>query len=194
MSRQNIPDSFLSLLKQFGELPDKAVTDIEERIQLFELPKKHLLVKKGSVCNCMYFISKGMARNFYEEDGKEMTTDIVLEGELLVSFSSFITRHPSRESIEMLENSVLQAIHYDDLQYLYLTYPVLERIGRLIAEHYYISLSAKNYRYKFSSAAERYEQLFRSKIEIVKRAPIGVIASYLGMSIETLSRIRSKQD
>jgi uncharacterized lipoprotein YddW (UPF0748 family) len=70
----------------------------------------------------------------------------------------------------------------------------MERTGRMIAEHYYNSLTAKNYRLKFSNTTERYEQLFNTKIEIVKRVPIGIIASYLGMSIETLSRIRSKQD
>ncbi len=98
------------------------------------------------------------------------------------------------ETIELLEESILYAIHYDDLQQLYETYPVMERTGRMIAEHYYNSLAVKSYRLKFSNTTERYEHLFNTKIEIVKRVPIGIIASYLGMSIETLSRIRSKQD
>ena len=133
-----------------------------------------------------------MARNFFEEDDKELTNDIVLEGELLVSFSSFISRNASLETIELLEDCVLYAIHYDDLQTLYNTFPIMERIGRMIAEHHYNSLAMRSYRLKFSNSSERYQYLFENKIEIVKRAPLGVIASYLGMTIENLSRIRGK--
>jgi len=186
--------SVISFLSQFTELTENAILAIENKVQKMELPKKHILLKKGKVCNYFYFVEKGLARNFFEEDGRELTNDIVLEGELLISFSSFISRQPSMETIELLEDSVLYAIHYDDLQQLYKTYPALEHTGRMIAEHYYNSLSTKNYRLKFSNTTERYEHLFNTKIEIVKRVPIGIIASYLGMSIETLSRIRSKQD
>ncbi len=191
---QNQHHSFYTFLSQFGTLPVEVITAIEQVLQYLEYPKKHILLKKGKPCNYLYFIEKGLARNFFEEDNKELTNDIVLEGELLVSFASFISRQPSMETIELLEDSVLYAIHYDDLQKLYTTYPLMERTGRMIAEHYYNSLTAKNYRLKFSNTTERYEQLFNTKIEIVKRVPIGIIASYLGMSIETLSRIRSKQD
>lgn len=188
------PISFISFLKQFGDLPDDVVTVLEKKTERLELPKKHILLKKGKVCNHLYFIEKGLARNFFEEDNKELTNDITIEGELLVSFSSFITRKPSLETIELLEDSVLCALHYDDLQILYKSFPVMDHIGRMIAEYNYNSLVIKNYRLKFNTATERYEALFRTKIEIIKRVPIGIIASYLGMSIETLSRIRSKQD
>jgi CRP-like cAMP-binding protein len=186
--------SFISFLEQFGDLPNGLVIAIEQVLQKMEFPKKHILLKKGKVCNHLYFIEKGLARNFFEEEDKELTNDIVLEGELLVSFSSFISREPSVETIELLEDSVLFAIHYSDLQKLYKNFPVMEHIGRMIAEHHYNTLAMKSYRLKFSNSTERYQYLFEHKIEIVKRVPIGIIASYLGMSIETLSRIRSKQD
>lgn len=186
--------SFISFLTQFGDLPSTIIAAIENKVQKMELPKKHILLKKGKVCNYLYFVQKGLARNFFEEENKELTNDIMIEGELLVSFSSFISRQPSIETIELLEDSILYAIHYDDLQTLYETYPMMERTGRMIAEHHYSSLAMKSYRLKFSNSTERYEALFNSKIEIIRRVPIGIIASYLGMSIETLSRIRSKQD
>lgn len=184
--------SFISFLEQFGDLPTDLVIAIEQVLQKMEFPKKHILLKKGKVCSHLYFIEKGLARNFFEEEDKELTNDIVLEGELLVSFSSFISRTASLETIELLEDSVLYAIQYDDLQTLYNTFPIMERIGRMIAEHHYNSLAMKTYRLKFSNSSERYQYLFKNKIEIVKRVPIGIIASYLGMSIETLSRIRGK--
>jgi len=184
--------SFISFLEQFGALPEDVSTAIERVMQSMEFPKKHILLKKGKVCNYLYFIQKGLARNYFEEENKELTNDIVLEGEILVSFSSFISRKPSIETIELLEDSILLAIHYDDLQNLYQQFPMMERFGRMIAEHHYNSLAMKSYRLKFSNSSERYQYLFENKIEIVKRVPIGIIASYLGMSIETLSRIRSK--
>jgi len=186
--------SFISFLSQFGSLPKEVIDAIERKLQRLEFSKKHILLKKGKVCHYLYFIEKGLARNYFEEDDKELTNDLVLEGELLVSFASFISRQPSMETIELLEDSVLYAIHYDDLQQLYQQFPIMERMGRLIAEHYYNSLAAKNYRLKFNNTTERYEHLFKTKIEIVRRVPIGIIASYLGMSIETLSRIRGKMD
>ena len=191
MSTNEYP-TFINFLKQFGELPDVVVATIDTKVQRMELPKKHILLKKGKVCNFLYFIEKGLARNFFEEDNKELTNDIILEGEILVSFSSFISRKPSLETIELLEDGVLCAIHYDDLQNLYQQFPIMERTGRMIAEHHYNSLAMKSYRLKFSNSSERYQYLFDNKIEIVKRVPIGIIASYLGMSIETLSRIRGK--
>lgn len=190
--KKTIPVSFVSFLSQFGELPDDIMTGIESKLHKMELPKKHILLRKGTICHYLYFIEKGLARNFFEEENKELTNDIVLEGELLVSFSSFVSKTPSLETIELLEDSVLYALHFNDLQNLYNSFPLMEHIGRMIAEHHYNSLAMRSYIMKFSSSAERYDYLFNKKIEIIRRAPIGIIASYLGMSIETLSRIRGK--
>ncbi len=185
---------FITLLKKYENLPEDLSLHIESLLGTFELPKKTILLKAGKVCDYLYFIEKGMARNYYTEEGKELTNDIVIEGELLVSFSSFSSREPSNETIELIEDCILHAIHYNDLQELYRSYPVMERIGRKMAEYHYNSLAARTYRLKFSSSAERYDYLFNNKIEIIRRAPIGIIASYLGMTFETLSRIRSNYD
>lgn len=186
--------SFISFLQQFGNLQEDVIIAIESVVQKMEFQKKHILLKKGKVCNYLCLIQKGLARNYFEDDDKELTNDIVLEGELLVSFSSFVSRKPSLETIELLEDSILYAIHHNDLQNLYHQFPIMEHIGRLIAEYHYNSLAMRSYRQKFSTSSERYQDLFKNKVEIIKRVPIGIIASYLGMSIETLSRIRSKQD
>ena len=186
--------SIISFLQNFSDLPIDVIDAIEKVTEKTELPKRHILLKKGKICNHLYFLEKGLVRNYFEEDDKELTNDITVDGAFVTSFSSFITQAPSVETIELLEDSILYAIHYDDLQHLYKTYPIMEHIGRLIAEYHYNSLAMKSYRLKFSNSAERYEALFNTKIEIIRRTPIGIIASYLGMSIETLSRIRSKQD
>ncbi|MBK9330716.1 MAG: Crp/Fnr family transcriptional regulator [Sphingobacteriales bacterium] len=193
MSKSN-KKSFSALLKKYEDLPEDLAIHIESLLETVELPRKTILLKAGKVCDYLYFMERGMARNYFTDEGKELTNDIVIEGELLVSFSSFISREPSNESIELIEDSILHAIHYNDLQELYRTYPIMERIGRKMAEYHYNSLASRTYRLKFSSSAERYDYLFKNKIEIIRRAPIGIIASYLGMTFETLSRIRSNYD
>ncbi len=173
-------------------MPESVCDTIETVLQKQEYPRKQLLLKKGQTCRHLYFIESGMARTYLLEEDREHTTDISLDGEILTVFSSFTARQPSLEYLELMEKSTLYAISYDQLQQFYQDFPALERTGRMIAEYYYNSLATKSYQIKFSSAKERYEQLIRTKPELVRRAPIGIIASYLGMSIETLSRIRSK--
>lgn len=186
--------SFISRLNQFEKLPEEVESDILSRLKKGNFHKRSFLMKPGQICEHFYYVEKGLARTFYINDGKEYTTDIFIDGEFLGEFSSFFSRTPSHQHIEMLEDSTLFYMHYDDLQALYSKYPIMERIGRLIAEYHYKSLSAHTYLLKFNTTAERYEHLFERKIEIIRRAPLGVIASYLGMSIENLSRIRRKVD
>lgn len=187
------PNALISFLQKFGKLPDEMAAAIEKQVEIQHLPKKTILHKAGRVCDQLWFLEKGLARNFSEEGEKEYTIDIVIDGELLTSFASFVSRVAATESIELLEDSTLYYISYKDLQALYIKFPLLERTGRLIAELRYISLASQTHRLRTMSSADRYNYLFENKAEIVKRTPIGVIASYLGMTIETLSRIRGKE-
>ncbi len=186
------PHSFTEYLAKFGNLSPELIQSIDKKIKVSVFAKKTILLKAGKVCEYLYFIEKGMARNFSEEGDKIFTNDIVLEGEILVSFASFVSKKPSVESIELLEDSTLSCLHYEDLQDLYTDFPELERIGRKIAEYHYNSLAIKTHQLRFYSSTQRYQYLFDTKIEIIKRAPLGIIASYLGMTIENLSRIRNK--
>lgn len=184
--------SFISKLNQFVQLPEEVELDILACVKKGNFHKRSFLLKPGQICEHFYFVEKGLARTFFISEGKEYTTDIFIDGEFLGEFSSFFSRTPSQQHIEMLEDSTLYYMNYDDLQALYSKHTIMERIGRLIAEHHYKSLSAHTYLLKFNTTAERYEHLFERKIEIIRRAPLGVIASYLGMSIENLSRIRRR--
>jgi CRP/FNR family transcriptional regulator, anaerobic regulatory protein len=186
-------NALIAFLHKFGEFPPEMATYIEGYIERQELPKKTLLLKAGRVCDQLWFLEKGLARNFSEVEGKIFTNDIVIDGELLTSFGSFISRQPTTDHIELLEDSILYHINYDALQALYRKFPPMERAGRLIAERNYVSLASQTQRLRTMSSAERYNYLFENKPEIVKRAPIGVIASYLGMTIETLSRVRGRE-
>ncbi|MCO5231448.1 MAG: Crp/Fnr family transcriptional regulator [Chitinophagales bacterium] len=185
---------FINTFKQFENVPEDVEQVVASKIHTNKYPKRTMLLNPGEVCDKLYFIIKGLARMYYVKDSKEYTTDIVIDNEFLVEFLSFVSQRPSIQYIELLEDSTIQHIEYDDLQELYKTFPIMERIGRLIAEYHYNSVSNHSYQLKFNSTIERYQYLFDKKIEIIRRAPLGVIASFLGMSIENLSRIRRKSE
>lgn len=182
----------LSYFDKFEKLPDDLLLELSQKMKRLELPKKTIILRKGHICDNLYFVEKGLARNYFIEDDKELTIDIIIDGELLVCFSSFVSRKPSNEQIELLEDSVIYSISYHELQELYRKYPIMERVGRLVAEHHILSMASQAYLLKFSNSETRYRKLVERKPTIILRAPIGIIASYLGMKIETLSRIRGK--
>jgi CRP-like cAMP-binding protein len=92
----------------------------------------------------------------------------------------------------LIEDSTLWGIAYDDLQQLYNTHPDIERFGRLANERYYVMLEDRFVSNHFKEARERYENLISHSPHIIQRVPLGYIASYLGITQETLSRIRNK--
>ena len=104
-----------------------------------------------------------------------------------------MSRKPGFENIEAIENSILYVITYDDLNNLYHNHPEFNYVGRLLTEKYYIDLMERTLCLQFQSAKESYDQLVKCQPYILQRASLGHIASYLGISQETLSRIRTKK-
>lgn len=157
-----------------------------------EFGKNHCCIKLNSKCDTLFFINKGALRGYHYEDGKEVTDWFAQEGEFATCFYAFISQKNSTEQIEVLEDSVLTPISFQQLQVLYDRFPVTERIGRLITENYYIKLEERLQNLKLKSAKERYSHLLESNPTLLNRASLGQIASYLGISQETLSRIRAE--
>ena len=114
-------------------------------------------------------------------------------GAIIVSVYSFFSRKPSFENIEVLEDSIVQSINWDQLQYLYKHYPEFNLIGRIITEQYYIKSEERVINLQTLDAKQRYDQLLLDHPGILQKASLGQIASYLSIKQETLSRIRAKQ-
>ena len=154
--------------------------------------KGRYLLRAGERCSDITFVEQGLVRGFWIDGDKEITTWMAIDGQFASSFLSFVTRTPSTESIVAVEPAVVVQIAYDDVQQLYLRFPETERMGRLITENYYIRLDTRFQGIQFKTARERYQQLLDTNPELVQRAPLGYIASWLGITQETLSRIRGK--
>jgi CRP-like cAMP-binding protein len=156
------------------------------------LAKGDYLLTEGQLCRHLYFVESGALRGYYNLDGKEVTHWFGFEKDFVTSFHSFITKEPAVENIQLIEGCVLWAISKDILTDLFNQYHEIERLVRVAYEKYYIRLEERFVNAQFKTASERYEQFLQHTPHIVERVPLGHIASYLGISQETLSRIRSK--
>lgn len=182
----------LNYIKKYHYLSEEAQLALEDCFEQVVLPKNEFLLSNGHVCRHLYFIEKGALRGFYNLDGKEITHWFSFENDFVTSFHSFITQQPAVESIQLLEGSILWSISKDTLFGLFNQYHEIERLVRIVYENYYIRLEERFVNAQFKTATERYESLLQQTPYILERVPLGHIASYLGISQETLSRIRSR--
>lgn len=180
----------VSKISEITNLSPEAVEWIEDNIDEFSYKKNDIILRDGKVCNYLYFVRSGMISSYYLMDGKEICNWLAIENDIATSYYSFISQKPSYEAIECIEDATIQAISYGKIQQMYTLFPETERAGRLILEEYYSRLEERLLSIQFKSAKERYNLLSENRPEIIKRAPLGRIASYLGMTQETLSRVR----
>lgn len=152
--------------------------------------KGDTILKEGIVCNALYFVEKGMVRQFYYKNKKDVTEHFSFEGRIVFCIESFLKQEPSRLIVEALENTTLYAIPHDALLGLMVRNQEMEMLYRKILEHVAISSQEHADSQRFENAAERYERLLKEKPEIILRAPMVHIASFLQMTPETLSRVR----
>ncbi len=182
----------LTHITRYHRLSAEAEKALQECFTEITLNKNELLLTQGNVCRHLYFLQKGALRGFYNLDGKEITHWFGFENDFVTSFHSFITGEPSVENIQLVESCILWAIAKETLADLFNRHHDIERLVRIIYEKYYIRLEERYVNAQFKSAKERYEELILQSPHILERVPLGFIASYLGISQETLSRIRSK--
>jgi CRP-like cAMP-binding protein len=165
---------------------------VQERFEQKSFVKGDHLVTEGKLCRYLYFIERGALRGYYNLDGKEITYWFGFEGDFVTSFHSFITHQPAVENVQLLEDTVVWAISKESLSSLLNEYHEVERLVRIIYEKYYLRLEERFVNAQFKSASERYKELLLQAPHFIERVPLGFIASYLGISQETLSRVRSK--
>lgn len=159
-----------------------------------KMQKGELLFPEGKVCSAMYYVDRGMVRQFYYKNGKDVTEHFSYEGRIVFCIESFLKQEPSRLFVEMLENSLLYAIPYEDLHVMMTHNSEIQMLYQKILEHALMSSQEHADSQRFENAAERYERLLTNKPEIILRAPMLHIASFLQMTPETLSRVRSAHD
>ena len=185
-------ESFFSYIGGFVRLGDESREALAAALQPMDLPKGHSLLRPGGICNHFYYIERGLTRTYYLKDGRDVTDWISTEGSIAVSIISFLTHEPDVRGIELLEPSFIWAVSHSDFERLCSKFHEIERLGRLLISAGIIQLQQRFDELHFATAHDRYSQLIAATPSLINRVPLGMIASYLGISQETLSRIRGQ--
>ncbi|MET3879215.1 Crp/Fnr family transcriptional regulator [Chitinophaga sp. OAE865] len=184
-------EALFTLLSQLGPISEDLKSQISARLQFANIKRKQTVLMRGRVCDHLFFVSKGLLRAYYEKDTEEITSWFMMENDFFVSVLSFFKRIKSYEAIEALEECELVYISYDDLMDLYATSLEFNIIGRKLTEHYYCKSEERLLAIRKQTAVEKMEFLMRNNPGLLERVPSKYIASYLGITQETFSRIKA---
>lgn len=150
------------------------------------------ILKEGQVCNKACFVIKGLARSYYINEGRDITSRFMDEGFIITSWISYYTQQPGNEFIEAMEETTLTCIDYKDIKNLYRDFPEFNIIGRKQSEYGFFLAEQRTQILRKHTAEEKYKFFLDNHPTLLQRVPLKNIATYLGMNEETLSRVRSK--
>ena len=178
------------IARRYVTLSKDALGKFAEILVPLKFKRGETPVKEGDVCDSLYYIEKGLTRQYYVKNGKEVTEHLEYEGGIVMCIESFFLQEPSRLVIETLEPSKIYAIPYNKLQELTRTSYEFCQLMFSFLEHSLILSQRKADTLRFESAKERYLRTLNDHPDLVRRAPLHYLASYLQMTPETLSRVR----
>lgn len=187
-------DAFFQMVSQFTPLSPESRQALAAHLKRLEFPKEHLLVRPDTTCHFVYFVESGLTRTFYyTDDGKDVTDWFSAEASFACSIISFISQKPDRRGIETLEPTVLYGLHHDALEALAAQHHEIETFFRKIVSSGILQVQQRFDELHFATARQRYQSLLQNRPALLQRAPLGMIASYLGITPETLSRMRAQR-
>lgn len=186
-------EELIEHLNNIHPLSPGLIKDIWEFGQIKEYKKDDLILKEGGVANYTSYVLKGAVRSYYIKDDEEITTKFLQEGSYVTSTYSYFSRKPGNENIIALEDVTLASYHYDHMQEMYKNHLEFNIYGRKFTELYLYSAEIELYNLRKTKAEDRYRYFVKHYPQLMQRAPLKHIATYLGMSLETLSRIRAQK-
>lgn len=165
------------------------ITALSERITL---SKGDILIHHQEINKYIYFLEEGICRIYYPKEYKEVVLDFCFPGDIILPLNSYIHAKPTYEIVDALENCVIYRIPISKLQDLYDSSLEIANWGRKLAELETLKIEERLMQNLFKSATERYADLLRKAPKLLHRIKLGHIASYLGVTQVTLSRIRAE--
>jgi CRP-like cAMP-binding protein len=185
-------EALKAAIQQITPIEPEAVDAMMDILSPREVSKGELIWSAGDVCRHILFINKGALRYFYYKDGKEVNGQFFFENAFFTHYYSFISREPMDFSAEALEDSSLILMSRSGIFDLYDRFKSFERLGRLIAEQNFIALHQTRVNLHTKTPEELYLDILQNRPKVVDRVPLYMIASYIGITPEHLSRIRRK--
>lgn len=184
----SIKETFDKIFPLSDEEMDSFISLTRQR----EFDEGDVILREGQVENYLSFIESGIIRTFFPKNGKEHHIDFGFPGQFCSSYTSFISREPSKSVSVALEPCVLRSISYENLQMLYDKSKNGERLGRLSAEALYKERVMHEVSLMLETPEERFNYLMENKKEWVRNIPQKYLASYLNITPETFSRLKAK--
>lgn len=184
--------SLLAVLRQLYPLSPEAELYLREHVTPCTIAKRKLLLKEGMICEHIYFVVKGALRGFTREGQKDITTWIVVENELVSSILGLDNAVKSIENIQALEKCELLSLTHKELEEMYERFPESNILARKILQRYYADAEKRAFIARLTKAENKYRHFLLLHHDLANRIPLKYIASYLGVTLETLSRIRKK--
>jgi CRP-like cAMP-binding protein len=177
--------------QKFNLLSKEAEEAIADISNIISIKKNKDLQPIGHTCKTIYFINKGIARIYYYKDGIDITEGFYFENNIIARVESLFTGKPSRKAIQILEDAEIVAIDANALFKLYDKFPEIERLFRKIFEAGHVDTVNRIEGIQFHTAEERYKALLNEANDVLKKVPLKYVASYLGITQVSLSRIRA---
>ena len=180
-----------TILDQIFILPRDSKSVLKDLISEVECPKDSIIIKAGKVEKTIYFIKKGIVRAFVPQENQDVTFWFGKEGDVVLPMKSYVDSHQNYENIHLLEDSILYRLEISALRELFETDIHIANWGRKLAEKELVKTEELFISRQFRTASQRYLELLKEQPEILQRVQLGYIASYLGITQVSLSRIRS---
>jgi CRP-like cAMP-binding protein len=184
-------EKLVLFIEQVLPIPRTKIEEIATYFQSIEIAKNDYFIKEGKVSNNYLFLETGFIRAFaFDLDGNEVTTEFYSESQIVFEVGSFFQQTVSKENFQALEDCKGWFITFDQLQVLFHSIQEFREFGRMILVKGFISFKQRTLSLINETAEQRYESLIKTRPEIFQKAPLKYIASYLGITDTSLSRIR----
>jgi CRP-like cAMP-binding protein len=175
------------------DVTDQELSQFASKLTVQDFKRKELVLHEGKIQKAIGFIATGLVRSFYiDHNGNEISVGFYAEGDYATHYPAFITRKPSRYSIQCLEPTTIICLSFEDMQWMYHQFTSFERYGRLVAEEILKRQQARIEGFIFQTAEERYTDFVEHSPTLFNRISLSHLCSYLGIERQTLTRIRQK--
>ena len=188
---QTTRDIARELARRYSTMTHEELDVLEDLLVPMKFQNGEMILSEGETCTNIYWIAKGLVRQFYYKNGKELTEHMATENNIVMCIESLFKEEPTRLQIIALENTIIYALPKDALEQASIRSVNIQMLYRKILEESLILSQIHADMLRFETAQDRYVKLVKRQPQLVLRAPLVYIASYLQMTPETLSRVRN---
>ena len=179
------------LARRYSTMTHEELDILESVLVPMKFAKNEIILGEGETCEHIYWVVKGLARQYYFKNGKELTEYMATENTIMMSIESLFKEKPSTQVIQAVEPTIIYAMPKKDLEAVAMRSVNIQILYRKILEESLIISQQRADMLRFESAQDRYQKLVKNSPQLVLRAPLVYVASYLQMTPETLSRVRT---